>query len=149
MEIKSKIPRLEISSEKTKCFIKKNKSIREVNILENKTNNNDTIINYLGFSYDGDTVKIREKTVSKYYRKMYARIKTINKYTVLTQNNIGRRKLYKQYSYLGKNAKDVKKGNFLTYVDRAQKEYGDLGSFNNQVKNSWKYMSKRLIKVRK
>lgn len=148
MDIKVKIPRLEISTEKTKCFIKKDKSIREVNVLENKINEKNTIINYLGFSYDGNTVKIREKTISKYYRKMYARIKTINKYTVLTQNNIGRRKLYKQYSYLGKNTKDVKKGNFLTYVDRAQKEYGGLGSFNNQVKNSWKYMSKRLVKVK-
>ena len=149
MDIKSKIPRLEVSPEKTKCFIKKNKSIKEVNVLENKIKEKNSIINYLGFSYDGNTVKIREKTVSKYYRKMYARIKTINKYTVLTQNNIGRRKLYKQYSYLGKNTKDVKKGNFLTYVDRAQKEYGDLGTFNNQVKNSWKYMSKRLVKVKK
>lgn len=80
---------------------------------------------------------------------MYTRIKKINKYTILTQNNIGRRKLHKQYSYLGKNTKDVKKGNFLTYVVRAQKEYGDLKSFNNQIKNSWKYMSKRLVKVKK
>lgn len=149
MNIRSKIPRLELSPEKTKCFIKKKENISEIDVQNKEIIKNNTIINYLGFSYDGKTVKIREKTVAKYYRKMYARIKTINKYAVLTQNNIGRRKLYKQYSYLGKKTKDIKKGNFLTYVDRAQKEYGELGSFNNQVKNSWKYMSKRLVKVKK
>lgn len=45
--------------------------------------------------------------------------------------------------------KNIKKGNFLTYVDRAQKQYGNLGNFNNQVKNSWRYISKRLVKVKK
>ena len=92
---------------------------------------------------------IGEKTVEKYYRKMYARIKTINRWTVKTGNNIGRKKLYKQYSYLGKRTKDIKKGNFLTYVDRSKKEYGDLGRMEEQVKNSWKYMSKRLVKIKK
>ena len=149
MNIKSKITRLELSPEKTKCFVKQKDTIKQVNILEQKVIKENAIIDYLGFSYNGKTVKIREKTVAKYYRKMYARIKTINKYTSLTGNNIGRRKLFKQYSYLGKDTKDVKKGNFLTYVDRAQQEYGDLGSFNNQVKKSWKYMSKRLVKIKK
>lgn len=149
MSIKDTIPRLELSPEKTKCFVKKNDSISSVDIKERKIIKNNTIINYLGFSYDGKYVKIREKTVAKYYRKMYARIKTINRWTVKTGHNIGRRKLYKQYSYLGKKTKNVKKGNFLTYVDRAQKEYGDLGKMDEQVKNSWKYMSKRLIKVKK
>ena len=91
----------------------------------------------------------KRKTVAKYYRKMYARIKTINRWTVKTGNNIGRKKLYKQYSYLGKRTKDIKKGNFLTYVDRSKKEYGDLGRMEEQVKNSWKYMSKRLVKIKK
>lgn len=149
MSIKDTIPRLELSPEKTKCFVKKNYSISSVDIRDKKIIKKNTTINYLGFSYDGKCVKIREKTVAKYYRKMYARIKTINRWTVKTGHNIGRRKIYKQYSYLGKKTKNVKKGNFLTYVDRAQKEYGDLGKMDEQVKNSWKYMSKRLIKVKK
>lgn len=51
-------------------------------------------------------------------------------------------------SYLGKKTKDVKKGNFLTYVDKSQREYGDLGKMDEQVKNSWKNMSKRLVKIK-
>ena len=149
MNIKDKIPNLIMSPEKTSCFIKRQDSITSVDILKNKVLKENTIINYLGFSYDGECVKIREKTVAKYYRKMYARIKTINRWTVKTGNNIGRKKLYKQYSYLGKRTKDIKKGNFLTYVDRSKKEYGDLGRMEEQVKNSWKYMSKRLVKIKK
>ena len=149
MSIKDKIPNLIMSPEKTSCFIKRKDSIISIDIVKNKVLKENTIINYLGFSYDGQCVKIREKTVAKYYRKMYARIKTINRWTVKTGNNIGRQKLYKQYSYLGKKTKDVKKGNFLTYVDRSQREYGDLGKMEVQVKNSWKYMSKRLIKISK
>lgn len=149
MQIKDSIPRLELSPDKTKCFIKKGDIISRVDLENKKVIKNNTTIDYLGFSYDGKSVKIREKTVAKYYRKMYSRINTINKWTIKTGNNIGRRKLYKQYSYLGKKTKDPKKGNFLTYVDRAQKEYGDLGKINKQVKNSWKYMSKRLVKVTK
>ena len=149
MQIKDSIPRLELSPDKTKCFIKKGDVISRVDLETKKVIKNNTTIDYLGFSYDGKLVKIREKTVAKYYRKMYSRINTINKWTIKTGNNIGRRKLYKQYSYLGKKTKDPKKGNFLTYVDRAQKEYGDLGKIDKQVKNSWKYMSKRLVKVTK
>ena len=145
MQIKDNVPRLELSPDKTKCFIKKGNIISSVDLKTKKVIKDETIIDYLGFSYDGKCVKIREKTVSKYYRKMYSR----NKWTVKTGNNIGRKKLYKQYSYLGKKTKDVKKGNFLTYVDRSQKEYGDLGKIDEQVKSSWKNMSKRLIKVKK
>ena len=147
MSIKDKIPNLIMSPEKTSCFVKRKDSITSIDIVKNKVLKENTIINYLGFSYDGKFVKIREKTVAKYYRKMYARIKTINKWTVKTGRNIGRKKLYKQYSYLGKKTKNVKNGNFLTYADRSQKEYGELGKINDQVKNSWNKMSKRLIKI--
>ena len=80
-----------MSPEKTSCFIKRQDSITSVDILKNKVLKENTIINYLGFSYDGECVKIREKTVAKYYRKMYARIKTINRWTVKTGNNIGQK----------------------------------------------------------
>lgn len=149
MRIKDSIPRLILSPEKTSCFIKRNEVISKVDIFKKKVMKEKDIINYLGFSYDGKVVKIREKTVAKYYRKMYARIKTINKWTVKTGKNIGRRKLYQQYSYIGKKTKDPKKGNFLTYVDRSQNAFGELGKIDEQVKNSWKYMSKRLIKIKK
>lgn len=149
MEIKNQIPNLDLSPEKTKCFLKKGNIINEISPIQKRIIKKNTNINYLGFSYNGNIVKIKEKTVAKFYRKMYARIRTINKWSIKKQRNIGRKKLYKQYTYLGKNTKNVKKGNFLTYVDRAQKIYGSLGEFEPQVKKSWKNMSKKLVKIKK
>ena len=149
MQIKNNVPRLELSKDKAKCFIKKGSIISGIDLETKKAIKDNITIDYLGFSYDGKYVKIREKTVSKYYRKMYSRIKTINKWTIKTGNNIGRKKLYKQYSYLGKKTKNVKRGNFLTYTDRSQKVFGELGNIDTQVKKSWKNMSKRLVKVKK
>lgn len=142
-----KVPNLKLSEKKTKCFILKNENIDEIENEKFSIIKHNTIINYLGFSYNGKKVKIREKTVAKYYRKMYAKIKTINRYSEKAGRNIGRRKLYKKYSHIGKKVKNPKEGNFLTYVDRAQKVFGENGDFKIQVKNSWNYMNKRLKKV--
>lgn len=65
MRIKDKIPNLVMSSEKTSCFIKRKDSITSIDIVKNKVLKENTIINYLGFSYNGKFVKIREKTVEK------------------------------------------------------------------------------------
>lgn len=144
-----KIPNLKLSDNKTKCFVKINEEIKELEKENLQILKNNTMIEYLGFAYNGKKVTIREKAVAKFYRKMYARIRTINKYAKIRNINLGRKSLYQQYSHIGKKTKDVKKGNFLTYVDRAKIQFGELGDFDRQVKNSWKNMNKRLYKVNK
>ena len=80
-------------------------------------------INFLGFSFDGQKVRIRSKTVSKYYYRMYRKARNIAKMGGRTPDGkrITCRNLYMTYSRKG-----AKKGpgNFLTYVDRAAAEYG-------------------------
>lgn len=138
------IPNLVLSENKTKYFILKNNSITELEKDKFNDKKSNTIINYLGFSYDGKKVRIIEKTVSKYYTKMYARVKTINKYSKKLNKNIGRRTIYKQYSHLGANSKEAKKGNFLSYVNRAKSIFGEEADFDKQLKNSWKNLNKKL-----
>lgn len=145
MQLIIQIPNLNLSEDKTKCFVKNNNKINQIDLKTWKYCKYNTVINYLGFSYDGEKTKITEKAVSKYYRKMYSRIKTINRWSDIRKINIGRRKIYKQYSYLGKNKPS---GNFLSYVDRSNLVYNNLGDFNSQVKHSWKYMSKKLKKIK-
>lgn len=141
------IPNLKLSEKKTKYLVKCNASIDELNKENLEIINKNAKINYLGFSYDGNKIKIIEKTVSKFYTKMYARVKTINRYSNKRNRNIGRRKIYKQYSHLGANTKKIKEGNFLSYVNRAKDIFKEDAEFNRQVRNAWKNLNKRLDNV--
>ena len=141
------IPNLKLSEKKTKYFVKYDDSFAELNKDNLEITNKKARLDYLGFSYDGNKIKIIEKTVSKFYTKMYARVKTINRYSNKLNRNIGRRKIYKQYSHLGANTKKVKEGNFLSYVNRAKDVFKEDAEFDKQVRNAWKNLNKKLDNV--
>ena len=103
-------------------------------------------INFLGFTFDGRTVSIRMKTLGKYYYRMYSKVKTIRKSGQCspTGKHISNKNLYALYSIKGakgyritqKNGK-IKSGsgNFLSYVRRAEKEFGAHESIARGTKN--------------
>jgi hypothetical protein len=101
-------------------------------------------INFLGFSFDGHTVRIRAKTISKYYYRMYRKAKSIARMGGMTPDGrrITGRNLYMSYSRKGSKTGH---GNFLTYVDRAAAEYGPHESIK---KDTRKHMQKirRILK---
>ena len=76
-------------------------------------------LNFLGFTFDGEKVSLRAKTVSKYYQRMRRKAKTIPKSGGYTKkgNHISKKSLYMRYSIRGAAGKP---GNFFTYVNRAQ-----------------------------
>lgn len=118
--IREKIPNLELSEEKTQYFIYENKKLKGSHCY----------INYLGFSFDGKNIFIRDKTIFKYYCRMYKKIRTINKYRRINKNNkgIGCKNLYNLYSIKGSLTKDKKRGNFINYIMRAEKIFGKKDS---------------------
>ena len=72
------IPELNLQDKKIKLFYVRNHSIvscsREyIPTLENSKN----AMDFLGFTYDGKAVTIREKTLSKYDHRLYCKAKTI------------------------------------------------------------------------
>lgn len=83
-------------------------------------------LQYLGFTFDGNDIKIRGSSIAKYLRKSKRgitsmRFATQNKIEQLITNGVPfdsikkklyRRQLYKKYTHLGKN-------NFWCYVNRA------------------------------
>lgn len=84
-------------------------------------------INFLGFTFDGKQVFIRPKTISKYYHRMYRKANYIVASGGFTckGNRISCGNLYRVYSERGAYAK---RGNFLSYVKRAEKVYtGEKG----------------------
>lgn len=130
-EIFALTPNLKCEDNKTKIF-----RIYDERV-ENKTDEfipngkkGKNVIEFLGFAFDGRYIRIRDKTVSKYYNKLYRKIKTIVKRKGYTPDHkrISCRNLYDKYSYkgsLGQKRKTgqvmtIEEGNFIDYVLRAK-----------------------------
>jgi RNA-directed DNA polymerase len=96
---------------------------------------------YLGFEFNGKNAYIRSSSLSKYYRRMTARIRE-NLKAAYGGNSIGtkifRKKLYNRYTNKGER-------NFITYAERAFKHM-ESKSIYKQVKNSTNKVKKKLNK---
>lgn len=119
-----KIPSLKLEPDKTQVFHYTNRQIISCNeMVLDCVKNKGNFMNYLGFTFDGQNVTLRDKTISKYYYKLYRKLKTISKNKGVTKN--GRRisceNVYLRYSVKGSGDKN---GNFLTYVRRAENIFG-------------------------
>lgn len=142
------------------AFVKDaSKRTKNLVIQDNKTNqyfyNNDRLINlengqneelnYLGFSFNGFQVRIRDKSVFKFYNRAYRKVKLSNKRTAELKRKSHRKSLYEKYTHLGKNNGQ---GNFLDYATKAQKEFDkDVDTENlmeRQVKRHWRKINKSL-----
>ncbi|WP_317368424.1 reverse transcriptase/maturase family protein [uncultured Tyzzerella sp.] len=127
------IPNLKLQEEKTQIYTFCNNTIKNctnlyyINIKENSNK-----IDYLGFVFDGKKVTFRDKTISKYYTKMYRKLNHIIRCQGKSRlgKKISCRNLYIDYTQKGiKHVRNPKypnsKGNFLTYVNRAKKIFGN------------------------
>ncbi len=102
-------------------------------------------INFLGFSFDGEKISIRSKTVSKYYYRMYRKAKNIALHGGYTPSgkHISGENLYRRYSERGATGKT---GNFLSYVSRAQKKFGSGEAITRDTKRHMQKIRKALKK---
>lgn len=120
-----KIPGVTLEPEKTQIFHFDRNGLRNVgkNFLTDADTSHNAV-NFLGFQYDGKEVTVRAKTISKYYYRMHrkaigiAHQKIKNGYDCFK----GADKLYAKYSERGKRGL---RGNFFTYMDRAEREFPD------------------------
>ena len=122
-DIKDRVPRLCLESKKTQIFLYEEGRIERrcpdsLKDVLKSTNQ----IDYLGFSFDGINVTIRDKTLSKYYYRMYRKLNTI-----LVNRKKGKKQsaenLYRKYTIKGafpdehSMKRDARhKGNFVSYV---------------------------------
>lgn len=138
-QIKNQIPNLDIQEEKTGKFIYVYRHILNERLKPSH-------LDYLGFTFDGYNVKIREKSLFKFYNRAYKKVRICNRKSAKYGRKKNRKKLYELYSHLGKHGN--KYGNFLSYASRSQKIFDEDSTTNNlmeyQVKNHWKYIHKRL-----
>lgn len=141
-DIVKQAPRLTLEPSKTQYFHFENGVLANCGkFFHENADDSSRTINFLGFSFDGQEVRIRSKTVSKYYYRMYRKARNIAKMGGYTPDGkrITGKNLYMTYSRKG-----AKKGpgNFLTYVNRAASEYG----LNEPIKRDTR---KHMQKIRK
>ncbi|MBT2289490.1 hypothetical protein J7E73_10170 [Paenibacillus albidus] len=145
------VPGVVLEPDKTQLFEYVSGSIRSCNedILDGVPNSHD-LMNYLGFTFDGRSVSIRAKTVSKYYNKLYRKIRTVIKSKGVRKDGtrLSCRNLYKIYSvkgaFQGKNHED---GNFITYVKRAERVFKNEPTVALVGKRHMQKIRKRLKKI--
>lgn len=129
---------LKIQTEKTDIRLYANGAILDQNQCA-------STLDYLGFVTDGSIIRLREKSLFKYYCRAYRKADTSKRIAYVTQRKGPRRKLYQIYTHLGMNYKRY--GNFISYAYRAHKKMSQLKAIShirNQVKRHWNKIHKRL-----
>lgn len=138
---KDEVPNLELNEDKTEHFLYNNETI-------NKIKGQNNLINYLGFTFDGKTVRIRDKSLFKFYCRAYRKIKKVNENTDEKAFVAGKKAIYQSYTHLGvkKHSKDY--GNFLTYAYKADEIFNKSkvlrSDIRNQVKRHWNKIDSKL-----
>ena len=126
---------------------------------------------YLGFSFDGEYVRLKTSSLANYYRKMKKGVRRSGFYSSKINNDtrgeIFRKRLYKRYSYIGAkrcikykrvqgttnqwyhNKHAVNWGNYITYARKAHEKMRGYSKINLQIKNHWKNLHKEIDKSKK
>ena len=138
IEIIKGIPNLYLENKKTQFFRVDLPSVINVSReFAADADDSKKKINFLGFSYDGKYISIRAKTVGKYYYRMNRKAKAI----AGNKDMVGADNLYKRYSERGATGK---RGNFFTYINNAEKEFGKEEKIRHDVRRHMSKIRKRL-----
>lgn len=95
---------IELREDKTKFFHFENQKLENcTNVVDEVQSNGKNILEFLGFAFDGERIRLRDKTISKYYNRAYRKARTIAKNEGLTSKGTraSGAKLYKRYSVKG------------------------------------------------
>lgn len=111
---------LELQPEKTQVYKLQNHSVINIgHLFTPRLNEKNKTINFLGFTFDGTAITIRDKTTSKYYYRMGHKAKGVAHQYYRNKYYKGADKLYQLYSPNGQYGK----GNYFTYLSRVQKAF--------------------------
>lgn len=120
---------------------------------------------YLGFEFDGATVRVKSASISNYYRKMKRKVRSSKNYAKnhfnKNHNEIFKANIFKRFSYKGSERRRKyllnKKtnnfeishhyiwGNFLAYTKKAAEKMMD-NKINQQTKKHWNKLNELLKK---
>lgn len=127
----SSVPDLDMQKEKTKIYEYNETEIVNKNTIIGIESSCDKL-DYLGFTFDGKNICLRDKTITKYYYRTYHKVDSLKKSKSKQKT---RNELYEIYTLKGCE----KRLNFLTYAKRCRKVYGKKEKVNSIFN---KHMSK-------
>lgn len=101
----------------------------------------DRPVTYLGFTFDGKLVRLRDRTLSRYYRRMTYSTRRTDKFARDAFKKGGsrephKRKLISQFTHLGRS-------NFYSYAKSAQSTFGG-NAIRRQLRRHFEIMMRKL-----
>lgn len=144
--------KLELSKSKTICckFSSTSCTFEPCNFRDNYSGNAE--FQYLGFTYNGKNVLVRNGTIGAFWRDALRHIKKMVVNNFKNKKRIPIAKIYGLYSHLSNRESEY--GNFYHYIRKAQRIFEKDYYFGNEVKiksqmsKSWEILHKYLMKLK-
>ncbi len=160
----SRVQGLSVSADKTRRFFHTADSVIEFDTQFEPIDGH-AAIDYLGFVYDGKSVKMREKSVTNYYRKLYRMLHVVCRCMFEFDRGFAyRQRFYSKFTIRRarenpnvrkkpggeEKTKGKKKtfGNFIHYAMKAHRKFGELSEIKPQIDGHWQKIN-RIITRRK
>lgn len=138
--IKEEYPTLDMNADKTSGYVYENNKITSLHEQIDGMKKGGEFISYLGFSFDGKNVKFRDKTLTKFFYKMYRKIDFM-----VAREKYRLQKGRKKHSKIDKhrilkelNCSQGESRKFIDYVNRAKKVFPNeyyIVNFRRNIKS--------------
>lgn len=149
---------LEISNEKTICCKFQDNKCKSISCSLKEESNKDNLLQYLGFTYDGMNIRVRNNTIGRFWVEALSHTKNIILDNAKRNKRIPIAKIYGLYTHLNnRNKKAEYLGNFYGYIRKAHNTFKDncngcygFGSkvkIKDQMNNSWDILHKYMKKI--
>lgn len=140
LEAITSLCKLEINLSKTDVTMFN--KLADNSIIATNELNKPSLLQYLGFNFDGKNILIRSSSISRFYRNMKKRINRSvwqTKNSKFNKSKVFKRKLYRLYSHLGKR-------NFISYAFRAS-NIQNSDKIKKQVSKHWNFINQKLKNI--
>ncbi|MFR5756084.1 MAG: reverse transcriptase domain-containing protein [Lachnospiraceae bacterium] len=138
--IKDMYPMLKMNVSKTSGYLYKDKKITSLHNYISGMKDGNGFISYLGFSFDGKYIKFRDKTLTKFFYKLYRKIDDMKKRETkrILKGKKRHTKIDKHLILKELNSNTGESRKFIDYVKRAKRVFKNekyIIQFEKNVKN--------------
>lgn len=125
--IKKEYPYLKMNIEKSSMYSYNHGSVLSLHDEIKGTKESANSIDFLGFSFDGKNIRFRDKTITKFYYKLYRKIDSMleREANRIKKGKKRKTKIDKKQILDELNVKNIESRRFIDYLQRAKRVYPD------------------------